>query len=288
MQQLSNNVFTETRTRGCNPSYVLTSAGAVVIDTPQLPTQAIAMKERIEEVAEIAYLINTEHHVDHIFGNYYFRGSGIVVSHEEVRRQFMTVAENGFDPYEYAKEAIPTDDPAGAAFFPEREEYYRSFNEPTVTFDKNLTIRVGDTTFELMHTPGHTPGQVCIYVPEERMVFTGDTIFNQCQTWLHESNIANWLEALDTLAQLDVDIIIPGHGPTCTKREINFQRALLHEWMSIVAASVARGMSKQECLEEVNDIKNRMPVDIGQEYMLDTVIRNNTFALYDQLESGCK
>jgi len=288
MQRLSENIYSETETRGCNPSYVLTSAGAVVIDTPQLPTQAVALRERIEEQMPIAYLINTEHHIDHIFGNYYFAGAGIVVSHVEVRNNFMTVAENGFDPYEYAKEAIPVDDPAGAAIFPDRDVYYASMNQPSVTFDRNLTIRVGDHTFELMHTPGHTPGQICIHVPEERTVFTGDTIFSQCQTWLHESDIRGWLLTLDMLAELDVDTIVPGHGPVCTKNEINVQRALLHEWMSLVAGGVARGLSKEDCLDAVNNIKNRMPVDIGQEYMLDTVIRNNTYALYDKLSHGCR
>jgi cyclase len=288
MQQLSENVYSETKTRGCNPSYVLTSGGAVVIDTPQLPTQAVSLREQIEEKAPIAYLFNTEHHIDHIFGNYYFGGAGIVVSHVEVRNNFMTVAENGFDPYEYAKEAIPTDDPGGAAIFPDRDVYYANLNQPTVTFDRNLTIHVGDHTFELMHTPGHTPGQICIYVPEERTVFTGDTIFNQCQTWLHESDIRSWLLALDMLAELDVDTIIPGHGPVCTKNEINAQRALLHEWMSIIAGGIARGLSKEECLASVDIIKNRMPVDIGQEYMLDTVIQNNSNALYDQLVRGCR
>ena len=288
MQQVAENIFTETQTRGCNPSYVLTSAGAVVIDTPQLPTQAVALRERIEESSPISYIINTEHHVDHIFGNYYFSGAGTVVSHVGVWENFMKTEDSGFDPYNYAKEAIPTDDPKGAAIFPEREAYFASFNRPTVTFDKNLTVRVGEHTFELMHTPGHTPGQICVYVPEERIVFTGDTIFNQCQTWLHESDVTNWLLALDMLAGLDVDVIVPGHGPVCTKNEINMQRALLHEWMSIVAGGVARGLSKEECLDAVDLIKNRMPVDIGQEYMLDTVIRNNTFALHGKLSQGCR
>ncbi len=287
MQQLSDNVYTETKTRGCNPSYVLTSAGAVVIDTPQLPTQAVAMREEIEEFAKIKYLINTEHHIDHIFGNYFFQGAGTVVAHSEVKANFMTIAENGFDPFAYAREAIPTDDPAGEAIFPEREEYYRSMNDPTITFEGSMNLQVGDTTFEIVHTPGHTPGQICIHVPQERIVFTGDTIFNQCQTWLHESDINGWLRALDYISTLDVDTIVPGHGPVCTKREINAQRALLHEWMSIVASSLAKGMSPEETLEAVNGIKDRMPVDIGQEYMLDTVIRNNTNALYKKLAVGC-
>src|SRR5678816_3049270 len=76
MQQLNDRVYTETTVRGCNPSFVITSAGTVVIDTPQLPTRAVAMRKEAESHGPIRYLINTEHHVDHICGNYWFRGAG--------------------------------------------------------------------------------------------------------------------------------------------------------------------------------------------------------------------
>lgn len=282
MQQITNNIFTETKIRGCNPSYLVTTEGAVVIDTPQLPTHAVKMRNEIESKCAIRYIINTEHHVDHIFGNYFFNGAGTVVAHEGVLNEFMTRYPE-INPYEYAKEAIPTDDPEGESIFPDEKTYFENYNAPTVTFTENLTIRLGDHTLELMHTPGHTPGQVCIHVPEERAVFCGDTIFNQCQTWLFTSDITKWLAALDVLASLDVDHIIPGHGPVCTKNEINYQRAILHEWIAAVATAQANGLTKEQCVDEMDFIKKRVPVDIGQEYMLDFVIKNNTFALYEQL-----
>ncbi|HZW00334.1 MAG TPA: MBL fold metallo-hydrolase, partial [Candidatus Deferrimicrobium sp.] len=70
MEQVTANVCTNTRLRGCNPSYVVTSDGVVVIDTPQLPTKAVAMRQEAESHGPIRYLINTEQHVDHIFGNW--------------------------------------------------------------------------------------------------------------------------------------------------------------------------------------------------------------------------
>jgi len=91
MQQVTPSVYTETTVRGCNPSYVNTGDGVVVIDTPQLPTRAVAMRKEAESHGPIRYLINTEHHVDHIFGNYYFKGAGLVVNHQGVYDNFMTV-----------------------------------------------------------------------------------------------------------------------------------------------------------------------------------------------------
>ena len=78
LERVTPNVYTTTKLRGCNPSFVTTSDGVVHIDTPQLPTRAIAMRAEAETHGPIRYLINTEHHVDHIFGNYWFKGVPVV------------------------------------------------------------------------------------------------------------------------------------------------------------------------------------------------------------------
>ena len=281
MEKITDNIFAETGIRGCNPGYVVTSDGVVVIDTPQLPTYAVKMREEAEKCGPIRYLINTEYHVDHIFGNYYFRGAGIVISHIGVYNEFMKVSSE-INPYEYAKEAIPTDDPEGEAIFPDEEEYFADCNKPTVTFEGSMTIRLGNHTFELISTPGHTPGQIAVFIPEEKVLFPGDTIFNRCQTWLYASDIDTWLESLDFIRTLDADYIVPGHGPVCTKKEIDVQKAFLLEWVTAVSVGIAKGWSREECVERISFL-DRFPVDIGQEYMGEHVTINNVSALYDKL-----
>ena len=69
MERVTANVFTNTKLRGSNPSFVVTSDGVVAIDTPQLPSRAVEWRAVAESHGPIRYLINTEHHVDHIFGN---------------------------------------------------------------------------------------------------------------------------------------------------------------------------------------------------------------------------
>jgi cyclase len=283
MENVTPRVFTETKLRGCNPSFVVTSDGVVVIDTPQLPTRAVAMREEAEGYGTIRYVVNTEHHVDHIFGNYYFKGAGEVVHHQGVYDNFMVVAPI-LDPFAYAAEAIPTDDPDGAAIFPDRDEYYADPNKGTVVFTGDLTLRVGSHTFHLIHTPGHTPGQVAVYVPEERAVFTGDTVFSECQTWLMTSDVDQWVGALETIKGLDVDHVIPGHGPVTTTRYLATQRSVLLEWKSAVAAAVANGWSREETVERV-EFTDRYPVDIGQEYMMEYIQTLNAGSLYDKLTS---
>jgi len=204
LERVTPNVFTTTKLRGCNPSFVVTSDGVVVIDTPQLPTRAVAMRQEAETHGPIRYLINTENHVDHIFGNHWFRGAGEVVNHRALWEIFMDPGA-ALDPFAYAVEAIPTDDPDGAALLPDRDDYYADLPRGTVVFTGDLTLRVGDHTFHCLWTPGHTPGQLAVHVPEERVVFTGDTIFSGCQTWLMTSNVDQWLEALERIRALDRD-----------------------------------------------------------------------------------
>ena len=281
MEQVTRNVRTDTTLRGCNPSFVTTSAGVVVVDTPQLPTRAVAMRREAESMGPIRYLINTEHHVDHIFGNFYFRGAGTVVNHQGLYDNFMTVGPD-LDPFTYAQEAIPTDDPDGAAIFPDRDEYYADPNKGTIVFTGDLTLRVGDHTFHLLHTPGHTPGQLAVHVPEERVVFTGDTIFSDCQTWLMTSDVEQWLAALERIRTLDVDRIVPGHGPVTTKRYLDTQRSVLMEWKTAVAIAIAKGWSREETVKRVT-FAERWPVDIGQGYMMEHIQTLNAASLYDKL-----
>jgi cyclase len=283
MEEVTPNVRTDTRLRGCNPSYVTTADGVVVIDTPQLPTKAVAMRAEAEAHGTIRYVVNTEHHVDHIFGNYYFKGAGRIVHHRGVYDNFMVVGPI-LDPFAYAAEAIPTHDPEGAAIFPERDVYETDPNKGQIVFTGNLTLRVGEHTFELLHTPGHTPGQVAVHIPEERVVLTGDTVFSEVQTWLMTSDIDQWLVALDRIAGLDVDHVIPGHGPVTTTAYLATQKAVLLEWRSAVAGAVASGWTRDETIARVR-FEERYPVDIGQEYMMDYIQRHNAGALWDQLSA---
>jgi len=243
-----------------------------------------------EAKGPIRYIVNTEHHVDHIFGNFYFRGAGTVVNHRELYERFMVVFPE-LDPFAYAYESIPGDNPKGTdlddagavALWPDREDYYRDPNKGRIVFTGDLTLRVGDHTFNLLHTPGHTPGQLAVHVPEERVVFTGDTIFSGCQTWLMTSNVEQWLAALERIRTLDVDWIVPGHGPVVSKQYLDVQRSHLMEWKTAVATAVAKGWSRDETVARVN-FKDRFgPVDIGQGYMLEYIQNLNAASLYDKL-----
>jgi cyclase len=281
MQAITSSIFAETDRRGCNPGYVVTSDGVVVIDTPQLPTRALFMHEQALKAGPIRFLINTEHHVDHIFGNYFFTSAEHILAHVECDKMFM-VKTPELNPYEYAKEAIPTDDPAGESLFPDEAAYVKAMNRPDIRISGDSELHVGNHTFQLLYTPGHTSGQLSVYIPEEKVLFASDTVFHNCQTWLYASDIAGWITSLERLMELDIDIVIPGHGPVCTRQELYVQRSFLQEWETAVSLAVAEGWSRERCLAEISFL-DRFPVDIGQEYMGEKVTKLNVGALYDKL-----
>jgi cyclase len=282
MERVTANVFTTTKLRGCNPSFVTTADGVVVIDTPQLPTRAIELRNEAESHGPIRYLVNTENHVDHIFGNWWFRGAGEIVNHQALWDIFMD-PRAALDPFAYALEAIPTDDPDALPLIPDRDEYYDDLPRGTIVFTGDLTLRVGAHTFDCLWTPGHTPGQLAVHVPEERVVFTGDTIFSGCQTWLMTSNVDQWLEALERIRQLDVDWVVPGHGPVVTLDYLHTQRRVLLTWKAAVADAVAKGWSREETIARVRFDDEFGPVDVGQGYMMDHIQNQNAGSLWDKL-----
>ena len=280
MEMITPNVYTETKIRGCNPSIVFTSEGSVFIDTAQWLSTLLEMREFAKKRGPIRYLINTEAHIDHIFGNHWFAGESLVVGHENLKNIFWTVADDK-PCYEYSVDVLERQDPAALPLMPSQEDYI--VNYPQITYSDRMTLKVGDTDFFLYYTPGHSDAQSCVHVPKERVAFVGDTIFSGCQTWLHSADIDALLKSLDFLETLeDVDYIVPGHGPVVTKDYIPKQRAFIYEWIAAVAKGVEKGWDLDECIANIS-FADRFPMDIGQEETMGYVQRTNVIKCYHYL-----
>lgn len=271
LQQVTKNVFTDTTIRGCNPSILFTEEGAVFVDTSQWLTHLLEMIKFAKERGPIKYLVNTEGHIDHIFGNHWFANECPVIGHERLHELMWTVA--GDVPcYEYSIDVLERQDPEGLPLMPSKEDYI--VNYPQITFKDHLTIKLKSHTLDMYHTPGHSDSQICLYVPEERVVFVGDTIFSGCQTWLHSANIDELLSSLNLIEKLDFDYLVPGHGPVVGKEYIAYQRAVVYDWIAAVADGVAKGWDLDECIKRIS-FEDRWPMDIGQEESMEYVQRTN-------------
>ncbi len=92
--------------------------------------------------------------------------------------------------------------------------------EPTLLLQEG-DLQVGDLTFEVIHTPGHSPGSVCLYWPREKALFTGDVVFSQGigRTDLPGGNGKTLRSSIERIAQLDVDYLLTGHGDPVVGRD---------------------------------------------------------------------
>ncbi len=246
MRRVGKHTYTEIYFPGCNPSFVETSDGYVMIDSPQQPIDAVRWREQMEEKAPIRYLVNTEPHGDHISGNAYFPKVTVVgqVKLQECFDRYLTQSGSIEDKRERLKQTDP--DSVWLLGHPD----YPISNPPKLTFTDKLTLEVGDHTFEILHHPGHTAPQTSIHVPEEGVVFTGDNVFHKCRTWLQECDPWEWLAALHSLDALDVEVIVPGHGEPCGKAYLKEQAQIVENWVGLVERFVDRGFSAEDALKE--------------------------------------
>ena len=283
IEQITPNVYTFTGIRGCDPSMVMTSEGAVFIDTAQWFTQLEQMIDFAKEKSGgVKYLINTESHIDHVFGNPYLKKAGATIIAQELMPNSYYKIPPAFNmtTYEYNLDLLKRQDPTKTGLLlPEGEE---EIGKPDITFTDKLTLKVGGHTFVCYHTPGHSPEQSSVYCPEERVVFVGDNIFNNCQIWFHSIDFDALFKSLDWLQSLDVDYIIPGHGPVMGKECIAQNKQFIYQWLSTVGEAINKGWTREECIERIN-FADRCPVDIGQSECMEYISTNNARIAYDYI-----
>jgi cyclase len=268
--QLTDNVYVETGYMGANVGFITTEQGIVMIETPQKPTDAVDWKKQVQEKGEVRYIINTEGHGDHITGDFFF--DGVLITHEKTR-EAIAAADKG-----WLHDQINIIDPDGARLI---ENY--EFKIPDITFSHNMTLDMGSHMIQMMNLPGHTEGQTAVFIPEEKVVFTGDNINYQVPAFMHESLPLKWIESINMIDSLDVDYIVPGHGEVCNKDYLGEWRAFIQEWVDTIMDAIDKGWTKEEAIEKI-DVPSRfkMPPEAPED-MARMLRQMNISRLYDQL-----
>jgi len=266
MEQITKNVYVETKFQGSNNGFVVTSDGVVMIDTPQVPTNAVKWREIIAQYGKVKYIINNEPHGDHVTGNYFFKGT--VIAHEGTRRAILNYSAADV-------KARYKDSPADYALM--KGFKYRP---PTITFTREMTLYVGDHTFIIMNLPGHTPYQLAVFVPEERVVFTADNVTYQFPVYMQQAEPFEWIKSLKKIAELDADVVVPGHGEICTPAYLPEMSARVQDWIDAVDVYVKKGMN----LEEIEKNFTFQDKYLQQSGRASTVQKANITRLYDVLK----
>jgi len=132
---------------------------------------------------------------------------------------------------------------------------FRGINRtlPTRTFEHETTLAVGDKQVLLRQVgPAHTAGDILAYVPCDKLIFTGDILFVEGHPIIWEGPVRNWIAACDYMLALDVECVVPGHGPVTDKRGV----AAMHGYLEYVTAEARKrfdaGLSVMEAARDIS------------------------------------
>jgi glyoxylase-like metal-dependent hydrolase (beta-lactamase superfamily II) len=268
--QVTKNVYVHTEFAGANVGYVNTEDGIVMIESPYRPSDAIKWRQEVESKGKIKYLINTEPHDDHTAGDFFF---DVPIIAQEKNREYLMSADVNI-----TLQTLALIDPCSE----ELVKGYK-FRLPSITFSKNLNLYSGKHSFILINLPGHTPGETAIYLPEERVVFTGDNVTYRLHGFLHEANPIAWLESLKRIGEMDVDYIVPGHGDVCDKRYLSEQTVFIEGSLETVKEAINKGWTKEEAISKIPRFPSPYPFDEGTEDIAPSFMRPAISRIYDML-----
>jgi glyoxylase-like metal-dependent hydrolase (beta-lactamase superfamily II) len=224
-----------------NAGFIVGDESTLVVDTGgnTLAAQSIHGYAVAARPGNRLRVIDTEKHFDHIGGNGFFRERGIDVwGHPEIVR---TQAEFEAEIVEF-NQAIPNpvrrERVEASAFF-----FQTSLVNPNRRIDRDTTFELGDCTVEILLTPGHTPTNLSVWVPADRVLFTGDCLIREYLPNLDAGTPADWLvwlESIDRLEALRPSIIVTGHGPITRGGEV---QSVMDSVRNVLRDSIARGSS---------------------------------------------
>jgi cyclase len=201
------------------------------------------MRDAVPAAARIDTLVNTHANGDHCYGNQLLGGARIVASEQ-------TAAEmSELPPAAMAAlvEQAPKMGELGAFFL----RCFSAFDFagielalPEETFSGELSIKVGDRSLELIEVgPAHTRGDTLVHAPSERVLFSGDILFSEAHPIAWAGPVSNWIAACDRILAMDVDVIVPGHGPLAGLGAVRELKAYFEYLYSEARTRHAEGMT---------------------------------------------
>ncbi len=266
-----------------NVTIIVNPADVVVVDgsgAPRAARQVIAYVRRLTR-NPVRILVNTHGHGDHTLGNQeyvrafpgveivsrpetraYLTGSGI----DYVRQIAASTASRKQSGAEEIARLEREGGPGSEAVIAVLRQYYEgdldlrqqayrtvTVTPPTMTFTDRLVLHRGVRDIDIRYLgPGDTHGDVVVHLPQDRIVITGDMVVHPIPYGFSRHSPA-WTNTLDSLAGLDFDILIPGHGEVQRgKAYLDRVRALLRDVQSQIGRGLDRGLDLEGIRREMD------------------------------------
>ncbi|TYB47112.1 MBL fold metallo-hydrolase [Nonomuraea sp. PA05] len=218
-----------------NAGAVTGDDGTIVIDTCATEARTRRFLDALAAAtggAPIRAAVNTHQHGDHTHGNSLLPEQAVIVGHESVRESVLTdFVIDGCPPF-----WSPVPDWGGVTRRP-----------PWLVFGSELTVHSGGRRIDLLHPghPAHTAGDVVAWLPEERVLFTGDLLFHGITPLVLMGSVDGALRSLDWLAGFGAEHVVPGHGPLADAAALPGILAEHERYYRFVAEIAADGMRRE-------------------------------------------
>ncbi len=187
-----------------NAGFVVTPAGVVVIDALGSPALAGRLLAEIRKVTAVpvTHLIVTHYHADHIYGLQAFKAVGARIIAHRAALEYLNSDNARLRLEASRQELAPWVD--AATLLISADEW----------LDGPRDLNVGGVRFQIKPVgPSHTPEDLAIYLPQEKVLFAGDLVFRNRLPFVGQADSGHWIKALDEMLAFDTAVIVPGHGP---------------------------------------------------------------------------
>jgi len=253
-----------------NSVAILSKDGVLVFDTNGTPAAAAAVLADIKKLTDkpVKFIVNSHWHWDHWYGTEVYKQAfaGVQVIAQARTREMMRGPALEFNRpglekqlpgyVKMLEENAPSDPKAqqrldDARFFLEQKKSVHHVT-PDVTFDHRLDLALGERHIQVLHHDrAVTPGDTFIYLPDERVLITGDLLINPFPFAL-SSYPRGWVATLERLDALDAAIIVPGHGaPLRDETLLHTTITVLRELRTRGADAKARGLDVHQARDAI-------------------------------------
>ncbi len=206
-QKLSKNAYAFTAEGDPNTGVIVGDDGVMVIDTQATPLMAREVIRRVRRVTAkpIKYVVLTHYHAVRVLGASAYRAQQTIAS----RRTLGLIRERGRQDMASEIGRFPRLF-RGAKSIP-------GLTWPTLVFDSALTVMMGKLEVRIMHVgPGHTGGDTIVWLPSQKVLFSGDLVEYNAGIYTGDAHLAAWPATLERLRALKPRALVPGRGPALT------------------------------------------------------------------------
>lgn len=231
---------------GSNAGFIVGGNAVAVVDTF---VSAAAAKDLLAEIRKVSslpvrYVINTHYHLDHTGGNAVFAEAGATIIAQRNLRGWLRSENLKF---------------FGPTPKPEQKANVEALALPDIVYTESLEINLGNKPVQVHFMLGHTGGDSVVFVPDAKVVFTGDLFWQHHLPNLIDASTQPWIETLDRMiAGHPSAIFVSGHGDTGTVADVKDFRDYLAALRQAVARAQSAGKSGADLTDAVvADLKEK-------------------------------